>query len=69
MAEELVPRTNEGGGLTAEEERSLVEEMKAMEYIPLMSVEKKLIGYSLGLGIVLLFVFIWISQTYFPGQN
>ncbi len=69
MAEELVPRTDERGALTAEQERSLVEEMEAMEYVPLMPVEKKLIGYSIGLGIVLLFVFIWISQTYFPGQN
>lgn len=52
--------------LGAEEERHLKEEMKRMEREPLLPVEKKLIGYSIGLGIVLLFVFVWISYTYFP---
>lgn len=61
------PRLEEG--LTAEEEERLKQEMREMEYEPLLPVEKKLIGYSLGLGVILLFVFIWISQTYFPGQH
>jgi hypothetical protein len=52
--------------LGAEEERHLKEEMKWMEREPLLPVEKKLIGYSIGLGIILLFVFVWISYTYFP---
>ncbi len=52
--------------MTAEEEEKLKEEMKRMEYEPMLPVEKKLIGYSIGLGIVLLFVFIWLS-SYFPG--
>jgi hypothetical protein len=55
--------------LTAEEERQLVTEMQQMEYEPMLPIEWKLIGYSIGLGIVLLFVFIWISQVYFPGQH
>lgn len=50
----------------AEEERHLKEEMRKMEREPLLPVEKKLIGYSIGLGIILLFVFVWISSTYFP---
>jgi len=50
----------------AEEERHLKEEMRRMEHEPLLPVEKKLIGYSIGLGIILLFVFVWISSTYFP---
>ena len=33
---------------------------------PLLPIEKKLIGWSLGLGVVLLFVLIFISRTYFP---
>jgi hypothetical protein len=69
MAEESTPRSQKKEGLTAEEERSLLEEMKEMEYEPLLPVEKKLIGYSIGLGVVLLFLFVWISQTYFPGQH
>mgnify|MGYP000971027626 CR=1 FL=1 len=54
--------------LTAEEEAKMKEEMRTMEYEPLLPVEKKLITYSITLGIVLLFIFIWIS-TYFPGTH
>ena len=56
-------------GLTAEEEKRLVEEMKGMEYEPLLPVEKKLIATSIALGVVLLFVFVWISYTFFPGTH
>ncbi len=38
-----------------------------MEYEPLLPVEKKLIGWSIGLGIVLLGILVWISYTFFPG--
>jgi hypothetical protein len=55
--------------LDAAEEQRLKEEMRRMEYEPLLPVEKKLIGISIGLGIVLLFVFIWISFTFFPGTH
>ncbi|MBF0549730.1 MAG: hypothetical protein HQK60_04270 [Deltaproteobacteria bacterium] len=55
--------------LVAEEEKSLKEEMKKMEYEPLLPVEKKLISISIGLGVVLLFVFVWISRTFFPGTH
>lgn len=48
---------------------TLAEELKKMEYEPLLPIEKKLIAYSIGLGIVLLFVFIWISYTFFPGVS
>jgi hypothetical protein len=54
--------------MTAEEEKKLKEEMKLMEYEPLLPVEKKLIAYSLGLGIILLVIFIWLS-SFFPGTH
>jgi hypothetical protein len=53
--------------LKVEEEKALKREMNAMEYEPLLPIEKKLIATSLGLGVFLLFVFIWMSQTLFPG--
>lgn len=37
-----------------------------MEAEPLLPVEKKLIGYSIGLGAILLGILIWISYTFFP---
>jgi hypothetical protein len=47
----------------------LVDEIKKMEHEPLLPVEKKLIGWSLGLGIVLLGLLIWISYTFFPASS
>lgn len=55
--------------MSAEEEARLKQEMRQMEYEPLLPVEKKLITYSIALGVVLLFVFVWISFTFFPGTH
>jgi hypothetical protein len=48
------------------EEPNLSEEIKKMEYEPLEPIEKKLIAYSIGLGIVLLIVLVIISYLFFP---
>lgn len=49
-----------------EEETKLADELKKMEYEPLMPIEKKLIAWSVGLGFVLLVALIWVSYTFFP---
>ena len=49
------------------DETKFSEELKKMEYEPLLPVEKKLIGWSLALGVVLLGLLIWISNILFPG--
>jgi len=54
--------------MTAEEEEKLKEEMRLREYEPMLPVEKKLIAYSIILGVILLFIFIWLS-SYFPGTH
>jgi hypothetical protein len=54
--------------MTAEEPK-LAEELKKMEYEPLLPVEKKLIGYSLILGTILLGILVWVSYTFFPGGH
>jgi len=51
-----------------EGEAKLAEELKSMEYTPLMPVEKKLIAWSLGIGVFLIGILIWLSYTYFPGE-
>ena len=51
------------------EQPRLSEELKKMEYEPLLPVEKKLIGWSIGLGILLLGILVWISYTFFPGGH
>ncbi len=69
MAEEPVLPPEEEPVVPPAEEAMLVEELKKMEYEPLMPVEKKLITYSIGLGIILLILFVWISYTFFPGTH
>ena len=44
----------------------LAVEMTEMEYEPLLPVEKKLIGWSVGIGTVLIFVLYWVSALLFP---
>jgi hypothetical protein len=51
------------------EEPKLAEEISKMEYEELLPVEKKLIGWSLALGIVLLGALVWISYTFFPAGH
>jgi hypothetical protein len=52
-----------------QEKSSLVSEMSKMEFEPLLSVEKKLIAWSIGLGIVGLGFLVWVSYTFFPAGH
>ncbi len=54
--------------MTQNEEPRLADEMDRMEYEPLLPVEKKLIVWSIVLGIVLLGVLTWVSYTFFPAS-
>jgi len=51
------------------ESPKIAEEIKKMEYEPLLPVEKKLIVWSLALGTGLIFILYWISATFFPGGH
>jgi hypothetical protein len=51
------------------EQQKISEELKKMEWEPLLPVEKKLIAWSLILGVVLLGFLIWISYTFFPAGH
>jgi hypothetical protein len=44
----------------------IAEEMKKMEWEPLLPIEKKLITWSISLGVVLLFVLYFVSESFFP---
>jgi hypothetical protein len=54
--------------MTKQEKPRLAEEMNRMEYEPLLPVEKKLIFWSIVLGVVLLAILTWVSYTYFPAS-
>jgi len=47
-------------------EPQLREELGKMPNEPLLPIEKKLIGWSLGLGVILMVILIIVSRVYFP---
>lgn len=50
-------------------ETKLIDELQKMEYEPLLPVEKKLISWSLIIGVVSLGFLYWLSVTFFPGSH
>ena len=55
--------------VSAPEKGSLVTELSKMEYEPLLPVEKKLISWSIALGVVGLGFLVWVSYTFFPAGH
>jgi hypothetical protein len=55
--------------MTEQNKPKLAEELRAMEVEPLLPVEKKLILYSVILGVGLLAVLAWVSATFFEVQR
>lgn len=51
------------------EKPKLSEELKKMEYDELLPVEKKLVGWSIGIGVVSLVVLYWVSVAFFPSGH
>lgn len=49
------------------EQPKIAEEIRKMAYEPLLPIEKKLIAWSLGLGIVLLVVLLVVSRAFLRG--
>jgi len=47
------------------DEPKISEELKKMEWEPILPVEKKLVAWSLFLGVGLIALLVWISHTYF----
>jgi hypothetical protein len=47
----------------------LSEELKKMEYEPLLPVELTLVRWSIGIGVVSLVVLYWVSATFFPSGH
>ena len=48
-----------------EEKSKLAEEISKLAEEPLLPVEKKLIGWSVALGVLLLGLLLWLSNTFF----
>ncbi|MEW6386461.1 MAG: hypothetical protein AB1491_02970 [Thermodesulfobacteriota bacterium] len=69
MAEAIKLPPEEEPVLPPVEEHRLIDELQKMEYEELLPVEKKLISWSIGIGIIALGFLVWVSYTYFPGQH
>lgn len=46
------------------EEPKLADELRKMEYEPLLAIEKKLIAWSIGIGLVALGALVWLSELF-----
>jgi len=46
-------------------EPNFSEEISKMEHEPLLAVEKRLIAWSLAIGVALIGLLVWISHTFF----
>ncbi len=43
----------------------LAEEIEKMTYEPLLPIEKKLIAWSIAVGLILIVILVWVSHTFF----
>jgi hypothetical protein len=48
-----------------EQQSKIGQELEKMPYEPLLPIEKKLIGWSLGLGVALMLILILINRLFF----
>jgi hypothetical protein len=48
------------------EQSKIGEELRKIPYEPLLPIEKKLIGWSLGIGVAGMVILVYISYTFFP---
>jgi hypothetical protein len=69
MAEEPILPPEEEPVVPPAQEAKLIDELQKMEYEPLLPVEKKLISWSIIIGVIALGFLIWISYTYFPAGH
>ena len=69
MAEKTHLPPEEEPVLPPAEEAKLIDELQKMEYDPLLPVEKKLIGWSIAIGIIALAFLIWVSHAFFPSGH
>jgi len=69
MTEETKLPPEEVPEVEPQAEAKLIDELQKMEYEPLLPVEKKLIGWSIALGVIGLAFLIWLSHTFFPAGH
>ena len=62
----VTARLHQGHEMEEELQELLRHLVAQMECEPLLPVEKKLIGWSIGLGISLLGILLWVTNTFFP---
>jgi hypothetical protein len=66
MAEKTHLPPEEEPVLPPAEEARLIDELQRMEFEPLLPVEKKLISWSIAIGIIALAILVWVSYAFLP---
>lgn len=66
MTEETKLPPEEEPVLPPAEEHKLIDELQKMEYEELLPVEKKLIGWSIAIGVIALGIMVLIRYTFLP---
>jgi len=69
MAKKIKVPPEEEPPVTPKEAGKLVDELRHMEFEPILPVEKKLVSWSIIIGVVALAFLIWLSYTFFPGGH
>lgn len=69
MPEKIILPPEEEPVVPPAEESTLIDELQKMQYEPFLPVEKKLIGWSIALGMISLGFLVWVSYTFFPGGH
>jgi hypothetical protein len=69
MAKKIKVPPEEKPLVTPKESGKLVDELRHMEFEPILPVEKKLVSWSIIIGILALGFLIWLSYTFFPGGH
>jgi hypothetical protein len=54
--------------MEAKDQPRLKDEIEKMEHEPLLPVEKRLVVWSVLLGVALLGILTWMSRTFFPAR-
>jgi len=69
MPEKTTLPLEEAPVLPPGEEHKLIDELHKMAYEELLPVEKKLIGWSIAIGVIALGFLMWLRYTFFPTQH
>jgi hypothetical protein len=64
----VLPRRQAAGRVLMAREPEVGRELQRLPDEPLLPIERKLVAWSIGVGLLLLGILIWLSRTFFPAS-